>query len=171
MPAITAAERLSSLASRKVNRLFRSTSEVTSALPTSLRKISRSASRCGAGGVHGWQEVSATGSKARRPGTADATATGCLAGRYRRVGPTRAAAAAAAAGGRDAPGVQLGRDGAERGLIPATIGARRVAWLQLGRRQRVPAAGLLHPPGDGEADECVQHVPLVVPPRQRLHDG
>src|SRR4051794_31025619 len=74
----------------------------------------------------------------------------------------------AATRGRDAPGVQLGRDGAERGLISATIGARQVAWLQLGRRQRVPAAGLLHPPGDGEADECVQHVLLVVPPCQRL---
>ena len=42
MPAITAAERLSSFASRKVKRLFRSTSEVTFALPASLRKISRS---------------------------------------------------------------------------------------------------------------------------------
>src|SRR3954447_26863152 len=45
MPATTAAERLSSLGSRKVNRLLRSTSEVTFALPASLRKISRSASR------------------------------------------------------------------------------------------------------------------------------
>ena len=46
MPAITAAERLSSFGSRKVKRLFRSTSEVTFALPASLRKISRSASQC-----------------------------------------------------------------------------------------------------------------------------
>src|SRR3954471_1217109 len=46
MPAITAAERLSSFASRKVKRLFLSTSEVTLALPASLRKISRSASQC-----------------------------------------------------------------------------------------------------------------------------
>ena len=45
MPATTAAERLSSFASRKVNRLLRSTSEVTLALPCSLRKISRSASQ------------------------------------------------------------------------------------------------------------------------------
>ena len=46
MPAITAAERLSSFASRKAKRLFLSTSEVTFALPTSSRKISRSASQC-----------------------------------------------------------------------------------------------------------------------------
>ena len=46
MPATTAAERLSSLGSRKVKRLFRSTSEVTFALPCSLRKISRSPSQC-----------------------------------------------------------------------------------------------------------------------------
>src|SRR4051795_5708754 len=46
MPATTAAERLSSFGSRTVKRLFRSTSEVTLALPTSLRKISRSASQC-----------------------------------------------------------------------------------------------------------------------------
>src|SRR3954452_2387780 len=45
MPGTIAAERLSSLGSRKMKRLFLSTSEVTSALPTSLRKISRSASR------------------------------------------------------------------------------------------------------------------------------
>src|SRR4051795_3945402 len=46
MPAITAAERFSSFASRKVKRLFRSIREVTFALPCSLRKISRSASQC-----------------------------------------------------------------------------------------------------------------------------
>src|SRR3954462_3000358 len=41
MPAITAAERLSSFGSRKVKRLFLSTSEGTFALPASFRKISR----------------------------------------------------------------------------------------------------------------------------------
>src|SRR4051794_41952231 len=46
MPATTAAERLSWFGSRKVNRLFLSTSEVTFALPCSLRKISRSPSQC-----------------------------------------------------------------------------------------------------------------------------
>ena len=45
MPAITAAERLSSFGSRKVKRLLRSTSEVTFALPGCLPKISRSASQ------------------------------------------------------------------------------------------------------------------------------
>ena len=45
MPATTAAERLSALGSRKVYRLFLSTSEVTLALPASLRKISRSPSQ------------------------------------------------------------------------------------------------------------------------------
>src|SRR5690349_7851889 len=39
MPARTAAERLSSFGSRKVKRLFRSTSEVTFALPACLPKI------------------------------------------------------------------------------------------------------------------------------------
>src|SRR3954451_3752431 len=46
MPAITAAERSSSFGSRKVKRLVRSTSEVTSALPACLPKISRSPSQC-----------------------------------------------------------------------------------------------------------------------------
>jgi hypothetical protein len=46
MPAITAAERLSSFGSRKVKRHFRTIREVTLALPTSLRKVTRSASQC-----------------------------------------------------------------------------------------------------------------------------
>jgi hypothetical protein len=41
-----AAERLSSFASRNVNRLLRSTRDVTFALPCSFLKISRSASQC-----------------------------------------------------------------------------------------------------------------------------
>ena len=58
MPATTAAERLSSFGSRKVNRLFRSTSEVTFALPASLRKISRSPSQ--------WPKVSPVPTSAGR---------------------------------------------------------------------------------------------------------
>jgi hypothetical protein len=42
------------------------------------------------------------------------------------------------------------------------------ARLRLARRQRVPAAGLDHPLGDGEPDQRERHVVSIVPAGQRL---
>jgi hypothetical protein len=47
---------------------------------------------------------------------------------------------------------------------------RKAARLRR-RRQRVPAAGLLHPVGHHEPDQRVHHVLAVVPAGQRLDDG